>query len=220
MPALSGENLLSPLLLTFITSFYELDLPLCVENHCKTFWKPIRRCKEQDGWILCSRLLLGTHILSTWIYVSNFPPLLAFMIVLLSLLKYILYLYVAQILVAVYQLEVQCDSEHRIVFTDVSYKCQVCQWATACGWKNTLQPQHCFNCKYSLESPSHSIVSSFYTSITFFPYIFCKPIWTWAIYAAALWVQRHSTGNSKHSHWINYQLLFPQLCLLLVKKED
>lgn len=38
-----------------------------------------------------------------------------------------------------------------------------------------------------------------------------------ALYAP-LWVHWHSTGNCKHSHWINYQLVPPQVCLASVKK--
>lgn len=40
-----------------------------------------------------------------------------------------------------------------------------------------------------------------------------------AIYAP-LWVDRHSTGNCKHSHWINYQPFPPRSVRLLQKKED
>lgn len=37
-------------------------------------------------------------------------------------------------------------------------------------------------------------------------------------FCAPLWVHWHSTGNCKHSHWINYQLFPPRSVWLLWKK--
>lgn len=38
-------------------------------------------------------------------------------------------------------------------------------------------------------------------------------------FQAKLWDHCHSTGNSKHSHWINYRLLFPESVCCLWKRK-
>lgn len=152
-----------------------------------------------------------SELLDLW-FVST---LLALIIVPLSVYQNTVFIYHTDvpwrhILVAVHQLEEQRDSREYEAFTDVSCKCQGCQRAITCGWKkNPLKQRYCYKCKYSLESLTTTYFPPFYTSLTVFPPEFlCEPISIGAIYAA-LWVQRNSTGNSKHSHWINYQLLFP-----------
>lgn len=58
-----------------------------------------------------------------------------------------------------------------------------------------------------LPSPPASLSPSLFSM---YPHIFCKLFWAGAS-GGAQCVLRHSTGNSKHSDWINYQPLSPGL---------